>query len=428
VANGRTVGLRAVKASERPLYPHANMPSEWHLTKKYGVLNSLKQLGAGALGEEQVKPTVSKHRLRNATAGSSRRLVLSKLVITCLLLSGCSNFGSSKLESDQVGYARALTEGQKRQTLLNIVQLRYADAPVFVNTTQVISSYQLQHSATAGFEAFPGANAATFLTGTGSVQLQQTPTFTFQPVSGQAFARSYLRPLSPPELLSLSLSGLPIDVLFRLAIQSINDHENRGILEGPAGGGHEDFARLLVNLRKLQLANLLNFRLESSDEQARTQLAGRLIVTLNDSPDRATQKIVEQTRRLLGMPATVKEAEVVYGKVPTKAGEIAMLTRPILGVLAQASSEIDVPPDDIRRGLTDPGMRFSPLLNRPTIAIRSGDRPPQDSFTAVEYREHWYWIAEDDFDSKVAFNVVQVLLNLAETAAPPGTVVTIPTR
>jgi hypothetical protein len=390
--------------------------------------STLKQLGADALGEGKVKPSVSNHPLWNATAGSSRKLVLSKLLLTCLLLCGCSNFGSSKLESDQIGYARALTEGQKRQTLLNIVQLRYADAPVFVNTTQVISSYQLQNSATAGFDVFPGARAATFLTGTGNVQLQQTPTFTFQPVSGQAFARSYLRPLSPAELMSLSLSGLPIDVLFRLAVQSINAHQNVGLLEGTTRVGHDSFARLLVNLRKLQLANLLNFRLESGDKQPQTQLAGRLIVTLNDSPDPTMQKIVEQTRRLLGMPAAAKEAEVVYGGPPTKAGEIAMLTRPILGVLAQASSEIDVPPEDISRGLTDPGRRFPLLLNRPTIVIRSGDGPPQDSFATVEYRGHWYWIAEDDFDSKVAFNVVQILLNLAETTSPPGTVITIPTR
>jgi hypothetical protein len=74
--------------------------------------------------------------------------------------------------------------------------------------------------------------------------------------------------------------------------------------------------------------------------------------------------------------------------------------------------------------LTDPGKRFPPLLNRPTIVIRSGDGPPQDSFAAVEYRGHWYWIAEDDFDSKVGFNVVQILLNLAETTSPPGTVIT----
>jgi hypothetical protein len=239
----------------------------------------LQQLGADALGEGQVKPSVANHGLWNATAGSSKKLVLGNLAIACLLLCGCANFGSSKLESDQVDYTRALTEGQKRQTLLNIVQLRYADAPVFVNTTQVISAYQLQHSATAGFDVFPGASAATFLSGAGSVQLQQTPTFTFQPVTGQAFARSYLRPLSPAELMSLSLSGLPIDVWFRLAVQSINAHQNVGLLEGTTRGGHDNFARLLVNLRKLQLANLLNFRLESGDKQPQTQLAGRLIVT-----------------------------------------------------------------------------------------------------------------------------------------------------
>ena len=85
-----------------------------------------------------------------------------------------------------------------------------------LQATQVISGYQLQRNVTGGFEAFPAANPSTFLNGSASAQLQQSPTFTFQPLSGEQFAQSFIRPLSPADLLPLAMGGLPIDVLFRL--------------------------------------------------------------------------------------------------------------------------------------------------------------------------------------------------------------------
>ena len=61
--------------------------------------------------------------------------------------------------------------------------------------------------------------------------------------------------------------------------------------------------------------------------------------------------MVDEVKRLLGMPPTVTEAEVVYG-VNAQPGQVAVLTRSMLGALAQLSLQIDVPPDDFARHLT----------------------------------------------------------------------------
>ena len=148
------------------------------------------------------------------------------MFLACMSLSGCFNFGARWLYEDQLGYSRALGDAEKSDTLLNVVRLRYADTPIFLQATQVISGYQLQRNVTGGFEAFPAANPSTFLNGSTSAQLQQSPTFTFQPLSGAQFAQSFIRPLSPAELLPLAMGGLPIDVLFRLGVQSINGLSN----------------------------------------------------------------------------------------------------------------------------------------------------------------------------------------------------------
>jgi len=277
--------------------------------------------------------------------------------LACTGLCGCFGFGSTRLYEDQLGYSRALGDAEKSDTLLNVVRLRYADTPIVLQTTQVISGYQLQRNVTGGFEAFPSANPSTFLSGSASAQLQQSPTFTFQPLSGAQFAQSFIRPLAPADLLSLAMSGMPVDVLFRLGVQSINGLSNAVALTRQTGAaGSPEFFQLLQDLRRLQIAGLLSVRVEHNEARAdiRSNFGPSrvyfLVATTHD-PDLRT--VVDEAKRLLGMSPAVSQAEVVYGLNP-QPGQVAILSRPILGVLAQLSLQIDVPPDDVVRNLTLP--------------------------------------------------------------------------
>ena len=66
------------------------------------------------------------------------RLALALTVVPALL-PACTSIGAGSVHRD-----RLLTSSWKEQTLLNIVKLRYADTPVFLEVSSVISSYQLQ--------------------------------------------------------------------------------------------------------------------------------------------------------------------------------------------------------------------------------------------------------------------------------------------
>jgi hypothetical protein len=350
--------------------------------------------------------------------------------ILCTILSGCAGFAPHRLYDDQLGYSRSLGDSQKAQTLLNIVRMRYADTPIFLNTTQVISGYSLQQSLSGSLNITPSNPDANSLSASPGVTMTQSPTFTFQPVTGEALAQSVIRPLSPAQLLPLSVSGMPIDVLFRLAVQAVNGLHNSSMLDPANRQGSPGFYKLLRNLRRLQVAGLLGTRIDAPmGPDGKTTGAGQLLLTLADSPEPENQALVRETRRMLGMGEAVRDVVVDYGGgYPPAPGHITLLTRPILGVLGQVASETDVPPEDIARGLTVATARDNKILGRPTVIVRASDKPAKDAFASVRYRDRWYWIDNADFDSKIAFSILQTLLTLAQTTPASSTVVTIPAR
>jgi hypothetical protein len=218
------------------------------------------------------------------------------------------------------------------------------------------------------------------------------------------------------------MSGLPVDVLFRLGVQSVNGLSNAvALTRQTSAAGSPEFFQLLQDLRRLQIAGLLSVRVEHKAVRADIRSnsdPSRVYFLVATTRDPNLRTVVDEAKRLLGLAPTVSQAEVVYGLNP-QPGKVAILSRPILGVLAQLSLQIDVPPDDIARNLTLPTVANIGPEHRPVVIIHSGTTAPDDVFTSAQYHGSWFRIAEDDFDSKLAFTVLQILLALARTEIPP---------
>jgi hypothetical protein len=98
----------------------------------------------------------------------------------------------------------------------------------------------------------------------------------------------------------------------------------------------------------------------------------------------------------------------------------------MLGILNQLAIQVDVPAADVANGRTLPSIGNIGIETRPVVTVHCSAKKPADAFVAVNYQHLWFWISDRDFDSKVAFSVVQILLSLAQTTTAPGTVITIP--
>ncbi|TPW35388.1 hypothetical protein [Oecophyllibacter saccharovorans] len=328
--------------------------------------------------------------------------------------------------------------------LLNIVRLRYADPPTFLDTTQVIAGYSLGRSISGGVYGYPGASISTYLFGQGSMSLAENPTTTYQPVTGQQYAENVMRPISPTVILPLSLGGMPIDTLLRLTAQSIDNLSNvRGLGAGPFGGGSVRFYLLLHDLRQLQIAGAMTIRITNENPaEVLSQNPGskklspssptppkgpeHAYLVLTPTSDSNLKAIQNEVRRLLHLAPTAQEAEIVYGPYPKRPDQIAILTRSMLAMLTQISYEMQVPPQDVKMGRTPPTISQVGIESRPEVVIHCSKDEPAHAYAAVEYEDVWFWISDDDFQSKEAFTMMQVLQALAATSHGTGAIVTIP--
>jgi hypothetical protein len=325
------------------------------------------------------------------------------------------------LGADHLQYARAISEAQKRQILLNIVRLRYGDTPTFLAVNQVISSYTLEQSAELGLNLYPNARPGNYATGLAALNYSDHPTITFAPLGGEELAQTAIRPPSPADLLPLAQGGLPIDVLFRLGVQSVGPLRNAVVLAGGEGAGAPEFFELLTGMRRLQVQGMLTVRF------VHEKAGNHVYLGIADSSDPALQATAVRTRHLIGMAPGETEVEVVYGHVATRPHQVAILTRPIIAVLSQVSSEIEVPSEDVAAGRTiSSSSPAQPAMN-PIIVIHNGSTVPRTAGTAVGYRGMWFWIDDGDFNSKVSYTVLGLLIALVEgSTAGSAPVLTVP--
>jgi len=355
------------------------------------------------------------------------RMALASGCSAAILMTGCvRSMGPPTVARDRFDYVMAISESWKRQTLLNLLKVRYSDAPVFMDVTSVINSYSVEGEIALNSQlGFGGGKAGQdFASVGGTGRYADRPTITYVPLVGERMSRGLIAPLPISSVLFLLQAGYPADQVLRVLVSSANGLQNEfGGLATRSGDRH--FAELLTSVRAIQVGGALGLRIRDRGQEQQVE------IYFPPSTDEAIASEIRTVQRLLGLDPKAKEYRVAYGAIPGENMDIAIISRSMMQVLTDYASYVEVPPEDIAQGRVFTPERspersklFPPLIN-----VHYASSEPDRVFAAIQYRGKWFWIEDEDFFSKKQFNFLILMFSLTETAsAQSAPIITVPTR
>lgn len=366
---------------------------------------------------------LDEHPPQPVLAGPGTRSAGARLgVLPCALVAaaamwivGCRSIGAGTIPKDRADYSEAIGTSWMRQTLLNIVKIRYNTAPTFIDVSSVVAGYSIE-SETGLNLSFPGTSL------NGTLRNTDRPTISYTPLTGKGFVRGILMPIQPQELFVMVESGWNAEVILGAGLDSIVGLSNRKVTSRGAMPADPGFIRVLQLIEVLRRDGSFGLLLQASGKGSATP-----VVFLDEAGARPeSAEAALELRRLLKLDPKASRFPLVIGAGPSDGSQIPVRTRSMIQILTLIASEIEVPPQDILQGRTMPGPQSEA---RPCVAIRCSTKRPADALVAIEHRGHWFWVDDQDVHAKRGFSMLMLLFTLmdsSESASLP--VLTIPTH
>jgi len=329
------------------------------------------------------------------------------LFVTTII--GCKSLGPNSIEVNRFDYNSAILNSRDEQTLLNLVRMRYGEAPFFLDVEQVVNQYQLGGSATVN-SAFGigGSQAAVgdFLNPQAGVSWTNTPTITYKPRIGPKYTSNILTPLRPSSVIVLLRSNHSSAILW-LIVRSIN-----GVSSHTASSKwNNDYTRMLTALSTVNKAGAIgNAYMEGKNEHVGIRFR-------DEGVDPQTAEAIRFLRSLWKLNPELDDYKLVNGTIPSGPDEIAILTTSMYDLMRKFASHIDVPPEHVKNGQTVASAQFPPEapLKSPPIRVTATSSRPKNAFVAVQRDGWWFSIDKNDYTSKQAFANLNMLLELTNT-------------
>jgi len=355
------------------------------------------------------------------------------VALVAAVLAACAAFPGSVLKETRGTLNETAARTNAEQMLRNIVRLRYGDSPYFLEVGSVSTSATVSANVGAS-AAFPLGLDPTLAASTG-VGLSQTPSFVFQPLAGEKFAKQMLRPLDLRTLALLRAAGFGLREILLVFADAIN-----GVPNAPAASLYaprevpewSSFRRVADLVERLEARGWLQLGVDSA-AAAPAAAGSDLVLSMSVDPAAAQSPAFLEFAELLGLDPKALTYRVATAASGGGGRNVALRPRSILAAMRFLSKGVVVPGPDVAAGRVpvlagDAGAPFD--WNRMlggVIRIASREDAPADAHVRVRAHEHWFYIDARDLASKQTFALLETAYALQAGDVPPvTTILTLP--
>ncbi len=356
-----------------------------------------------------------------------RIYIYSLVAILFSSLTCCGSMGPNSVRAGRMEYNKALARSHSEQLLLNIVKMRFLDRPAFLDVSSMTSNLSFQtelSTTTTGIfnnAAFPTSANPSFT-------WKDNPTITYEELTGTEFVTQMLSPI-PADTIVLLLQSWPADLLLPIALNEINNINNHWNPINPnltvyAKNNQEKFEEVARVMRELNDQRSLEWSVRRPSDSSSKTIDTAIL--LNRHEDAKTKSLVNSLLSDLGLKqekvgTTVFTVE--YGLETKNDSTIIFGTRCMQDVLAYASRSVEIPDH-----MQELAMRIdSKWTANSKFRIRTSSHELNNASVAISYKDQWFYIADDDLDSKAYFLLIELLMDMQSGASSTGApVLTIP--
>ena len=343
------------------------------------------------------------------------RFFLSIIALT--ILTGCAGPGAIRTETGL--YNRAAIKTLNEQLLINLVRHKYRDIPYFLGIGSITTTKETTVGASASgtylLPPFRGLLRAEHI---------DAPTISYFPLQGEDFLKNILAPIPPEALLVLMQSGWSAKRVLGICAERINDLDNATTASGPTPKTEPRFRafhRMATLLRKFQNSGLMTAGMDQK---------GKIVIRVDSNREYAAE--VAEFKRLLGVKPWEKEFTLTSNFLHRHPGKMAVRSRSISSILFFLSQNIEVPQPHIAQGLvtvtrdSQGGVFDWDEVCGDLLKVWSSKTPPANSYVTIQYRGWYFYIKDNDLNSKSTFMLLTQLFNLQagqkEIASPQLTI------
>jgi hypothetical protein len=392
---------------------------------------------------------------------------LSFAIVTFFLvataLTGCSGFGPRMLPGTRLDYNVSVDRSTNEEMLLNLVRLKYFENPVFLQVGSIASVYSLGF--TAGFNAdipdqrdFSNGVYSRFAPSVGG-SYSDSPTVTYTPYQGQVFAQQVLAELDFERFSLLYRSGWPIEHLLPIFVYRIggltHDYDNR---RGFNPDKHAQFMEAASILGKMDDAGDFDIITITPNKESKDNDKGKdkdknkdknKDKDKDDDDDAPVKYTIAQFR--FQTPADAerlgKLLNYKFKTQSTKHGHYIARVR-LVAARDFTHKDEDSPFQEmpVRMRNLFRGMEVLALgMHTPErdvkahkvyelranslgiMDIRCAPSKPGDAYVSVKHGDDWFFIANDDTQSKEAFQLLLAVFAIQASELPKNApVLTLP--